>query len=364
MQIENVDFEQFSRITKEENKQIIIWGIGTFFKTCIPYLLKEHHLENHVGLLIDGDEKKWGKSIALHGKEFVIQSPARLIEAADNYELLITSSYFAGIVDWADSTEANSQMRCFVAPLMFREHTENDYRKYKCQNQKIPKVIHYCWFGKKEMPEKNKRCIESWRKCCPDYEIIEWNEDNYDLKKNRYMYQAYQMGRYGYVPDYARIDLLYRYGGIYFDTDVELIKSIDELLYLRGFTSFEEYPMVNFGGGSGSVKGLEILKAILEYREDADFIDENGEPNSLTCGFYETIPLLKRGLKISNSVQNIEGLTVLSSDYFHVKSTVTKEIHIKENTLGIHDFDWSWVTEKQKAEQKRTSEFVNKYFAR
>lgn len=363
MQIENVDFEQFSRITKEENKQIIIWGIGTFFKTCIPYLLKEYDLEKHVGLLIDGDEKKWGKSIVLHGKEFVIQSPDILVKAADSHELLITSSYFAGIVDWVDSTDANRQMRCFVAPLMFREHTEHDYCGYKCKSQKIPKVIHYCWFGREEMPEKNKRCIESWRKYCPDYEIIEWNEDNYDLKKNRYMYQAYQMGRYGYVPDYARIDLLYRYGGIYFDTDVELIKNIDELLYLRGFTSFEEYPMVNFGGGSGSVKGLEILKEILEDREDADFIDKYGAMNSLTCGFYETSPLLKRGLKISNSVQNINGLTILSSGYFHVKSTVTKEIHTKEHTLGIHDFDWSWVTEKQKAEQKRTSEFVNQYFA-
>lgn len=363
MQIENVDFERFSRITKEENKQVIIWGIGTFFRTCIPYLLKEYKLENRVALLIDGDEKKWGEIIALHGREFVIQSPDILLKAADGYELLITSSYFAGIVDWVDSIEAGCQMRCFVAPLMFREHIEQDYRSYKCQEQMIPKVIHYCWFGRKEMPEKNKRCIDSWRKYCPEYEIIEWNEDNYDLRKNRYMYQAYQAGRYGYVPDYARIDLLYRYGGIYFDTDVELIKNIDELLYLRGFTSFEEYPMVNFGGGSGSIKGLGILKDILKDREDADFVDKNGRLNPLTCGFYETRPLLSHGLKISNSVQNINGLTILSSGYFHVKSTVTKEIHRKEHTLGIHDFNWSWVTEKQKAEQKRTSEFVNKYFA-
>ena len=91
-------------------------------------------------------------------------------------------------------------------------------------------------------------------------------------------------------------------------------------------------------------------------------MDEDGKLNLLTCGFYETSPLVQAGLKLSNSVQNIGGLTVLTSDYFHVKSSVTKEIHIKENTLGVHDFDWSWVTEEQKKEQKRTSEFVNQYF--
>lgn len=363
MQIQNVNFEQFARIIKMENKKMIIWGIGTFFQTCMPYLLKEYQLDDLVEVLVDGDKRKWDKSIVLNGKEFVIQSPVVIQKESGSYVLLITSSYFAGIVDFVESTELGQNIKCFIAPFMFRGNMKDDFRKYQSRAQQIPKVIHYCWFGKKEIPEKNKRCIESWKKYCPDYEIIEWNEDNYDLKKNRYMYEAYRMGKYGYVPDYARIDLLYHYGGIYFDTDVELIKNIDELLYLEGFTSFEEYPMVNFGGGSGSIKGLRILEEILEYREKAVFVEQDGGFNLLTCGFYETSPLLEHGLKIDNRIQNVEGLTVLTSDYFHVKSSVTKEIHIKENTLGIHDFNWSWVTEKQKEEQKRTSEFVNRYFA-
>lgn len=341
---------------------MIIWGLGTFFHTCIPYLLKEYHLAGSVCALVDGDSRKWNKRIILNGNEFVVQSPAILEKGWDYCVLLITSSYFAGIIDFVDSIKMAREMKCFIAPFMFPMHSGHSLEKYKMKKQQIPKVIHYCWFGKKEIPEKNKRCIESWKKHCPGYEILEWNEDNYDLKKNRYMYQAYQMGKYGYVPDYARIDLLYHYGGIYFDTDVELIKSIDELLYLQGFTSFEEYPMVNFGGGSGSVRGLEVLKDILEYREQIEFIDKDGAWNLLTCGFYETVPLIGQGLKIDNTIQNVKGLTILTSDYFHVKSSVTKEIHIKENTLGIHDFNWSWVTERQKEEQRRTSEFVNKYF--
>lgn len=363
MQIQNVNFEQFAQMTKKENKKIWIWGIGTFFQTCIPYLIKEHQLDERVCGLIDGNKEKWNKKVVLNEKEFVIYPPETWKEEWDDHVLLITSSYFAGIIDFMDSIDGNGNTKCFIAPLMFQEHLESEFQKYKCKTTQIPKVIHYCWFGKKPIPEKNKRCIESWKRYCPDYEIIEWNEENYDLKKNNYMYQAYQMGKYGYVPDYARIDLLYHYGGIYFDTDVELIRNIDELLYLQGFTSFEEYPMINFGGGSGSMKGLGVLKEILEYREKIDFINPNGEWNLLTCGFYETVPLLEQGLKIANTVQNVKGLTILTSDYFHVKSSITKEIHIKKNTLGIHDFNWSWVTEKQKNEQRRTSELVDQYFA-
>ena len=119
MRIENVDFEQFARITKEENRQIIVWGIGTFFKTCITQLLKEYDLEKHVDVLIDGDEKKWKESIILNGRELMIQSPDILRGKKEKHELLITSSYFAGIVDWVDSIETGRQMRCFIAPLMF-----------------------------------------------------------------------------------------------------------------------------------------------------------------------------------------------------------------------------------------------------
>lgn len=361
MQIQNVTFKQFAQIIKKENKKILIWGIGTFFQTCMPYLLKEYQLDSFLCGLIDGDKSKWNRKVAVNGTEFTVQPPA-VLKRESHCALLITSSYFAGIIDFADSLETVQDIKYFIAPLMFRGHLENEFEKYKCGEQQIPKVIHYCWFGKKEIPEKNKRCIESWKKYCPDYEIMEWNETNYDLKKNRYMYQAYQMKKYGYVPDYARIDLLYQHGGIYFDTDVELIKNIDELLYLQGFASFEEYPMVNFGGGSGSIRGLKILKDILEYRERIDFIGRNGECNLLTCGYYETVPLLEQGLKPDNTVQHVKGLTILTSDYFHVKSSVTKEIHIKEKTMGIHDFDWSWVTERQKQEQSRTSEIVRQYF--
>ena len=99
----------------------------------------------------------------------------------------------------------------------------------------IPKKIHYCWFGGKEMPNKDKKCIESWRKYCPDYEIIEWNESNYSLDKCKYMKDAYKEKKWGFVPDFARFDIIYNEGGIYMDTDVELISSLDDLLSNSGY---------------------------------------------------------------------------------------------------------------------------------
>ena len=104
----------------------------------------------------------------------------------------------------------------------------------------IPKVIHYCWFGKNPLPDDAKKCIESWKKYCPDYEIIEWNESNYDITKNKYMESAYKEKKWAFVSDYARVDVIYQYGGIYLDTDVEVKKSFNDLLDNDSIWGFEE----------------------------------------------------------------------------------------------------------------------------
>ena len=127
----------------------------------------------------------------------------------------------------------------------------------------IPKIIHYCWFGGNEIPENDKKCIESWKKYCPDYKIIRWDESNYDYKKNSYMREAYEAKKWGFVPDYARLDIIYNYGGIYLDTDVELLKSLDEILDCEGFFGFESENLVNLGLGFGAVKGNEIIRDMM-----------------------------------------------------------------------------------------------------
>ena len=103
----------------------------------------------------------------------------------------------------------------------------------------IPKIIHYCWFGGGTISPENRKCMESWEKYCPDYKIIEWNEQNFDISKNRYVQQAYEAKKYAFVSDYARLAVVYEHGGIYLDTDVELVRPLDELLEHKGFIGME-----------------------------------------------------------------------------------------------------------------------------
>ena len=360
MILRNVPFAQFGMDIKEKNKKMILFGAGTLLTGWIPYVLERYEITDKVLGIMDNSASKWGNQVCINGMLFLVEPVEKMISTVtEDTMILITSSYFAAMIEQLDNIRELEYTECYAAPIMHitnKTREEADIRSFMEKRQNIPKIIHYCWFGKKAMPERNRKYVESWKKFCSGYEIIEWNETNYDVHKNQYMGQAYDAGKYGYVPDYARIDILHEYGGIYLDTDVELIRNIDELLYLQAFTSFEEYPTVNFGGGSGSIKGHPMLKSILEYRENAQFVYPDGSYNTTTCGYFETVPLQRAGLKLDGAIQNINGLTVLSSEYFHPKSSVTGMTDVTENTYAIHQFSWSWVDEEQMKEKKRTHE--------
>lgn len=347
MILKNDSVDGFADYVKNKNKKIILFGAGTLLNSWIAWLLNGHGLTDRVMLIADNDPNKWGGDIRLNGREFVIRNADHICRCAvSDTVILITSSYFAAMIEQLDEMCLPDEVKCYVAPVMHitdRREDGADIRGWMARKRQIPKVIHYCWFGGGPLSEKSRQCVESWRQYCPGYEIVEWNERNYDVGKNRYMEQAYKDGKYGYVPDYARIDILYHYGGLYFDTDVELVRSPDELLYLEAFTSFEEYPTVNFGGGSGCVKGFPLLKTILDFREDIDFIKPDGSVNRTTCGYYESVPLVEEGLRLDGTLQNVRGLTVFPSEYFHPHSTVTGQTQVTGRTYAIHRFGWSWM---------------------
>lgn len=220
----------------------------------------------------------------------------------------------------------------------------------------IPKKIHYCWFSGNPMPAKLESCIDSWKKYCPDYEIIRWDESNYDINQHTYTRQAYQNKKWGFIPDIARLQILYEHGGIYMDTDVELIRSLDDMLYQEAFCGVERWGDVNFGGCSGAVKGHETIRQILEYRVNDPFVNEDGSLNLTTCGYYETKPLIEKGMKVNNTIQIIEGLTVYSSDFFCPYNYMSGEISITENTFSIHHFNGGWLDEEAVYNRKITRE--------
>ncbi len=224
----------------------------------------------------------------------------------------------------------------------------------------IPKTIHYCWFGGGQKSDLIERCIASWKKYCPDCEIIEWNESNYDVTKNPYMYQAYQAKRWGFVSDYARLDILYEHGGVYLDTDVELIKPIDDLLSGDGFLGFERTPneketavFVNTGEGFGAKAKDAIVGAMRDSYESKTFLLPNGQMNLTTCPYYNTEVLRQFGLKQVDELQKVHSLTVYPVEYFCPLDWKTRKCRITANTYSIHHFDASWLSGEEKKKRKR-----------
>lgn len=199
----------------------------------------------------------------------------------------------------------------------------------------IPKIIHYCWFGKNEKPKLAKKCINSWKKYCLDYQIIEWNEENFDMNYNDYVHYCFENKKWAYLSDYVRLIVVYQYGGIYFDTDVEVIASIDWLLNNEAFYAFENNDYVATGLGFGAVVNhLTIQKMVEEYE---GFNPKKGECFEFTgCPVLNTKALLSLGLKLNGSYQMVEGALILPRDYMNPYEDVTGRLNKTTNTVSIH----------------------------
>lgn len=212
----------------------------------------------------------------------------------------------------------------------------------------IPKVIHYCWFGRNPLPDYAKKYIATWRKYLPDYEIKEWNEDNFDVNIIPYTSEAYKSKKYAFVSDYARFWILYHYGGIYFDTDVEVIKNMDDIILngpfmgIENLASIGKYETVNPGVGLGAVKGMDFYKRVLDNYAGYHFIMPDGTLNLRTVVQYVTVELIKCGLKRSNDIQNCAGINIYPKDFFNPKGGDV--MNITDNTRTIHQYSSSWVS--------------------
>ena len=212
----------------------------------------------------------------------------------------------------------------------------------------IPKIIHYCWFGENPLPESAKKCIASWRKFFPEYKIKEWNEDNFDVNSIPYTQQAYEAKKYAFVSDYARFWILYKYGGLYFDTDVEIIKPLDDIIERGPFMGIEvkanegEYPQVAPGLGLGVTPGHNLYKVLLDKYATLRFLNEDGSLNQKTIVKYNTEVLQEQGLQPSNDLQEVAGVWIYPADYFNPLDSLTGKLKLTDNTRSIHWYMNSW----------------------
>lgn len=346
---------------------IICFGAGKrielmkkiFDNTCI--------LER-ISFFVDNDVCKHGTEIPVKNRMVrVISFPDLKKKKSDPYIILVIPEKYQDILKQVNEDPDTKDHICYCMSYLIALMEEDSAMEKKVpdsfkrfQKELIPRTLHYCWFGKRPLPDRYKKWMASWNRYCPDYEIIEWNESNYDITKSKYMKQAYEKEKWGFVSDIARLDIIYHYGGIYLDTDVELVNNLDDLLYQEGFAGFESNEYVNLGLGFGAAKGLSVMKEMLDAGENMEFYDKQGRLNMLTCPVWQTRLLKQKGLLTNGEYQIIEGLTILPEKVLSGKSFSTRRIRLAPYTKAIHHYDGSWLNEEQRREFLNLEEVMNR----
>lgn len=231
----------------------------------------------------------------------------------------------------------------------------------------IPKVIHYCWFGRKPLPESALKCIQSWKRYLPDYEIKKWDEDNFDVRIVPYVSDAYDAGKFAFVSDYARFWILYNYGGLYFDTDVEIIKPMDDIIATGNFLGAEidgnsykgTFPKIAPGLCIGAEKGNALFKEIIDKYKTMDFLGSDGTFNKYTMIPLVTDMLIANGMTASKKIQNVGDFTIYPAEYFNPLDIATGRLKITANTRSIHWFMASWLP-PQPVWKKKLKQYIRR----
>lgn len=222
---------------------------------------------------------------------------------------------------------------------------------------KIPKIIHYCWLSGEAYPELIQKCMDSWKEVLSDYEFVCWDTKKFDVNSCVYTKEAFEAKKYAFVSDYIRLYALYNYGGIYLDTDIEVLKKFDPLLNNRAFTCFENSYSVA-AWIFGSEKGNPIFKEFLDHYEGRKFLLPNGECDLTPNPYPITKTCIGHGLQLKNVNQELDNITVFTEDYFCPYDHISRQMNITDNTYCIHYFNAAWFSEKKKKrfEQRRNIE--------
>lgn len=217
----------------------------------------------------------------------------------------------------------------------------------------IPKIIHYCWFGRSEKSKLAQKCIASWKRFCPEYQIIEWNEDNFDVELNAYTRMCYEQKKYAFLSDYVRLLVVEKHGGLYFDTDVEVLRSMDLLLEHPAWFGFESDEYINTGVGFGAEAGNPVVQAMLE--EYTPLLD--GSREVIGCPLLNTQALVKQGLKRDGTYQVLDHAVVYPEEYFNPYDDPTGRLNRTQNTYSVHWYAKSWLSKGAVLRSKLTQPF-------
>ena len=224
----------------------------------------------------------------------------------------------------------------------------------------IPKIIHYCWFGRGEMPRIMKKCLKSWKKFCPDWEIVRWDEDSFDVDSTLWTKQAYEAKKYAFVSDFVRLKALYEMGGVYLDTDVELVQPLDQFLMHRAFSGFESATLIQTGV-IGAEKGHPVIHRWMDYYEGRAYL-ENGKPIMVPNVSHITEDLIAHGVQMDDRRQTIDGMEIYPQTWFCPLSAVSIERKITADTHALHYFTSTWRSDKAKKDFARVKRHQRKWY--
>lgn len=212
----------------------------------------------------------------------------------------------------------------------------------------IPKILHACWFGGKPIPEEAQKYIDTWKKYNPEYEIKIWNEQTFDITSNQYAYEAYQNRKFAFVTDYVRLKVLYDFGGIYMDTDVEVLKPLDDLLQYPAFSGFEGPNRIPTGT-MGAEKHNKWIRLLLDYYDDKHFVLEDGNLDLTTnVKTITDITVANYPIILNNTMQSFDDFVMLPFDYLCAKDLVDGVVKKTKNTYTVHHFAGSWTSLKKR----------------
>lgn len=348
VRIKNLGTNGFIELIK--NKKLFLFGAGKLTENCIDIYC--HNIKVHA--VIDNNPKLWGKQTKFKEQELLIINLDTFIsivekENLDNIVLLIVpSTYVADIICQLDKTPKLDGLNCYIHAFIRNVKEESTEYNFTSGIPRIPKKIHYFWVGGNPLPNPLQRYIDTWKIFNPDYEIIRWDESNYDFTKNQYMKEAYEQKVWGFVPDYARLDIIYQYGGIYLDTDVEVIKNLDILLCDDAFFGMGSADRINLGVGFGSIAGNPLIKELRDYYNDRHFINPDGSSNKVPCYYYQHPIFKKYGFSVKNEYQKIDNNVLYPSEVLSPKGTGALGNFFSEKTLSIHHGNGSWANDREK----------------
>lgn len=357
MKYVNYKKDNFKQVIK--GKKIICFGASQFMKkNYIKHSQFINEWSEQILFFVDSDEQKCGTKYQLGNKQYDICSISELDSIHDDsIVIMITTSlqHIMSICSYLDQLRHLSSCLCFSLVLLLNVNAEqiddSAIDSLLCSNIPVlnSKLIHTFWFSGEEIPRSYQKCLDSWKRYCPDYEIKIWNSNNYDVTQNAYMYEAYQKKEWAFVSDYARLDVIYKYGGIYMDMDVEVLRKLDDLLKLSCFWGIEKGKYIDLGTGFGAVKGHVLVKQLMKEYDSLKFCLEDGTLNRMPQPKILLDTFLRWGYQRKRESQIVDGVTFLSTNYLNVyDGGLQNKYHCSGKEYLIHWYNAGWWSEEKR----------------